>query len=186
MSDEEEIKENKGKINNFIEKTNVNVDISKDTMKIGFSINNKRFKNELNNAMIIEGDKKENALIKSLNTARANVGLKKLNFIFCNICKKQNDHLTSYCPNAVCSICFDKHPTFTCIRRYKCIYCNSLEHLSKACMSEKAMNARVKKTFRCFKCGKFGHLAKNCKSKFNYNFGYSYYRNKFKRNKNKK
>jgi len=190
--DNEEGKKNnsKKKDNTIIttEKSNVNLKINEDTVQVGVTFNKQKLKNELNNSMIIEGDKKEDKKLADINSVRAAAGLKKLNFMFCNICKKQNEHLTSYCTNAICSICFMNHPTFTCIRRYKCIYCNSLEHLSKACMTEKAMNARAKKTFKCFKCGKVGHLAKNCRSKFNYGYGYgyNYNRNKFKRNKNKK
>lgn len=173
---------------NTTERANVNLGVAEDVVKVGITFNKGKLINQLNNSMIIEGDKKEDPKVTELNEARAKLGLRKLNFIFCNICKKQNDHFTCFCTNTTCGICFGKHPTFTCIRKYKCIYCNSLEHLSKFCTSEKAMNARAKKSFKCFKCGRFGHLAKNCRNKYNYNYNYGNYnyKNRFKRNKNKK
>jgi hypothetical protein len=183
-----------GKIENLIsttEKTNVGLEINEKTIKVKFTLDKGKVVNELNNSMFIEGlekkdDKDENSIVAKLNASRAALGLKKLNFIFCNICKKKNDHFTSFCPNTTCNICFGNHPTFTCIRRYKCIYCNSLEHLSKFCTTEKAMNARAKKMVKCFRCGRMGHVAKNCKIKYNYSYGNYNYKYKSKRNKNYK
>lgn len=145
---EKEKKNNSKKKDNTIittEKSNVNLKINEDTVQVDVVFNKNKLKNELNNSMIIEGDKKEDKKLADINAARAAAGLKKLNFMFCNICKKQNEHLTSYCTNAICSICFMNHPTFTCIRRYKCVYCNSLEHLSKACMIEKGHECKGQK-----------------------------------------
>ena len=176
-------------------RTNVGLNINEKAIEVKIILNKGKLVNELNNSMIIEGEKKEekndNSIVEKLNESRAALRLKKLNFVFCNISKMKNDHFTSFCPNTICNICFSKHPTFTCIRRYKCIYCNNLEHLSKFCTTERAMNARVKKMVKYFICGRMGHLAKrkkNCKIKYNYSYGnYNYnYKNKFKRNKNYK
>ena len=81
-------KENKEKKNviNITENVNLGLGIGSNTIKVDFKLNKDKLKNELNNGMIIEGERKVDAKIAEMNEARAKVELRKLNFLCCNIC----------------------------------------------------------------------------------------------------
>jgi hypothetical protein len=104
-------------------------------------------------------DDNGNKRIDRINEARSSLGLPKIHFIWCKICKTANKHLWFECTHLFCPLCSGNHPILNCNLMQSCQWCGSTEHVSGLCRDQQKTKLHAQSFRRCFICGRLGHIA---------------------------
>jgi hypothetical protein len=103
-------------------------------------------------------------MLGRININRNAQGRPPLNRVWCQLCRRANDHFIWNCPNLKCIICGERHLINNCRYTTACHWCGSRQHLSELCNDPQGRTKKAACFVRCLKCGKRGHFAKDCRS----------------------
>ena len=149
---------------------NININIEpKSKQNINIEQNNVMQNSLAKDNDIDMDDETQNINLDAINADRNDLGLKKINQIFCSKCKSFNKHITRYCPLNFCNICLQfGHINNDCIKKPNiCQYCGAdLNKLNNPTIDHenfiKCPKRMIVLATKCYKCGRYGHTLSNC------------------------